>query len=71
MFYKNLRYQYEKEAQRLKIHIQKMKIEHSEEIYARDREVYYRFKLLYTMYLDVKHVSEYLKQKCEVIYDED
>ena len=65
MYYQKLYENYLKETKILKNYIKSLKKEAS---IAKDKEnIEYRISILYKMYLDLKHTTEYLKFKCEVM----
>ena len=63
MYYKKLAQEYLKESKILNSHIKKIKKLYCYINDADERETYYRLKMLYSMYLDLKHVGEYLMHK--------
>lgn len=64
MCYYKLAKEYFSEAQRLNLHIKKIKKLYGKPInIENDRDTYYRIKTMYTMYLELKHVGEYLLRK--------
>ncbi len=63
MNYKKLADEYLQEAQRLSLHIANIKKHNKFHMCIYDRSGYYRVKKLYGMYLDLKHVGEYLINK--------
>lgn len=69
MSYRNLAEEYFTEAEVLKKHINNLKKQYKGEICPENSEIYYRVSTLYAMYLDMKHVGEYLIRKSEVIND--
>ena len=65
MYYQKLYEDYLKEAKILKNYIKCLKKEIQ---FTEDKEnLEYRINILYKMYLDLKHTTEYLKIKCEVM----
>ena len=68
MYYQKLYEEYLKETKILKNYIKHLKKENCS---AKEKEnIDYRISILYKMYLDLKHTTEYLKVKCEVMKNE-
>ena len=63
MCYKKLAEEYLKESEILKTHIKKIKKYYYYKNDTDERDNYYRLKTLYSMYLDLKHIGEYLIEK--------
>lgn len=64
MCYKKLADEYFDEAQKLGLHIKNIKKCYGRSISIEDdREMYYRVKILYSMYLELRYVGEYLTRK--------
>ena len=63
MKYKKLAKEYLEEAKQLNLHINKIKLNHTKHVNIRDRNFYYRIKMLYKIYLELKHMGEYLEYK--------
>ena len=66
LYYKILSNQYTDEANIIKYHIKKLKDENKKQT-SEDLTLTYRIKILYEMYLDLKHTAEYLQRKSEVM----
>ena len=69
MYYKMLSEQYLEEAEALRIYVKNLKKENSNKREKKYEENYYRISILYGMYLDLKHIGEYLHKKCEAMKD--
>ncbi len=63
MCYKKLAYEYIMEAKKLNLYIKKLKKQYNYTNNSENIDIYYRIKTLYNMYLDLKHVGEYLMGK--------
>lgn len=70
MDYGRLADEYNQEAKRLKNYINKIKKGYGKPINLDNREMYYRIKILYGMYLELSHVGEYLSKKCGVVVND-
>lgn len=66
MFYKSMYKEYCKQAEILRVHIKLLKTQCVKATDPEKEKINYRISVLYPMYLDLLHTSEYLKRKSEV-----
>lgn len=67
MSYESLRDEYRQQAQILRKHIKSLKTQYVKSYGLEKEQLEYRISILYPMYLDLLHTTEYLKRKCEVL----
>lgn len=66
MLYKSMYDEYSKQAETLRVHIKILKTQCVKATGFEKEKIRYRISVLYPMYLDLLHTTQYLKRKCEV-----
>ncbi len=66
MFYKSMYKEYCKQAEILRVHIKILKTQYVKAAAFEKEKIGYRISVLYPMYLDLLHTTQYLKRKSEV-----